>query len=192
MDTAPISTVPSPTTSDRRFGKREPWPHTCIECGREFLSACRNSRLRCHECQKEARRRQHAVYDRTEKGKEAKRRSSKTYRERHKEQCSARTAQYHKERREELAEKQRARYWQNAEMERLKSKLRWRIRHWNDKKAEFEYGRLLGRLQTCPRLHVTAASLPCGKRPECWGGKPCEKCEGMKRPRDYGFGQWEF
>jgi hypothetical protein len=61
-----------------------------------------------------------------------------------------------------------------------------------DKKSEFELGRLTGKLQECPRLRVTAVNLPCGKRPECWWGKPCERCAGMTKAREMGIGLWDF
>ena len=38
-------------------------------------------------------------------------------------------------------------------------------------------------LQTCPRMHLTALSLPCGERIECFGRKRCSKVpRGMQAP----------
>ena len=38
------------------------------------------------------------------------------------------------------------------------------------------------RLQECPRLHVRATSLPCGRRPECFGKIRCDKCPAGAAP----------
>ena len=37
-------------------------------------------------------------------------------------------------------------------------------------------------LQECPRLHVRATSLPCGRRPECFGKIRCDKCPAGAAP----------
>ena len=37
-------------------------------------------------------------------------------------------------------------------------------------------------LQECPRLHVRATSLPCGRRPECFGKIRCDKCPAGSAP----------
>lgn len=39
------------------------------------------------------------------------------------------------------------------------------------------------RIQECKRLRVKGLHLPCGQRPECWNGKPCEKTAGMDKDK---------
>lgn len=45
-----------------------------------------------------------------------------------------------------------------------------------------------GEMEYCPRMHVRMVNLPCGQRPECWGGNNCEraKSKGVKRFFDNG------
>lgn len=40
-------------------------------------------------------------------------------------------------------------------------------------------------MKHCDRLNLDAMRLPCGRRPECWNGKPCEKTGGMIKPVDF-------
>lgn len=170
--------------------KREPWPHICPDCGTEFLCAA-YSLARCPACAKKARRRSQRDWDKTPRGKAVKCAATRKYRAAHKEEAQASCRAYREAHRDELNAKQRDRYWADPEKQRLKSRLRQRM-YKGDKKSEFELGRLTGKLQECPRLRVTAVNLPCGKRPECWWGKPCERCAGMTKARETSFGQWDF
>jgi len=38
-------------------------------------------------------------------------------------------------------------------------------------------------LHSCPRMNVRAVSLPCGDRPECWAGSPCDRIPEGKEPK---------
>ena len=51
-----------------------------------------------------------------------------------------------------------------------------------DPAAAFRLKAMTGRLQECPRLHVRATSLPCGRRPECFGKIRCDKCPAGAAP----------
>lgn len=51
-----------------------------------------------------------------------------------------------------------------------------------------------GEMEYCPRMHVRMVNLPCGQRPECWGGNNCEraKSKGVKRFFNNGVGRFLF
>ena len=51
-----------------------------------------------------------------------------------------------------------------------------------------------GEMEYCPRMHVRMVDLPCGQRPECWGGNNCEraKSKGIKRFQEAGLGRFIF
>jgi hypothetical protein len=92
---------------------------------------------------------------------------------------------------EALNAKSREKYHANIEECREKAKLRQRM-YRGIPGAKLEYAKIMGKAQTCPRMHVTALSLPCGKRPECWWGKPCEGCAGKVKPRFENPNTWIF
>lgn len=190
MDTDQILTAGNGSTCKGKRAKREPWPHECPECGKEFMAAC-YSRVLCPECKKKARAAASAKYEASEKGKEKKRANARRYRQRHLERAKEAVRKYREANREEICRKQREKYWADPEPHRLKSKLRQR-RMKGDGKAAFELRRLSGKVQTCPRLHVSMVQLPCGQRPECWTGKPCEKVAGMSKPKIPDYLMWGF
>lgn len=168
---------------------RAPKERPCSDCGRTILSA-QTGRALCPECKAKARRAAYWRYNHSEKGRANSRRSSKAWRERYPERAKESRRKNYWSHVEERRAASRAYYAAHIEFERLRGRLGSRARR-GDRKAAFELGRLTGRMKTCPRLHVTASSLPCGQRMECWGGKPCEHCAGMKRPKieinDWGF-----
>lgn len=186
MDTDQTLTAEKPTTS-RTFPKRE---RTCSECG-AIVMAGGYTRVLCPECRKKCREASKLKYDKSEKGVVRSRKSAKKWRESHPEYHAEICQRYRARRRDEINAKTRERYREEIELNREKSKLRQRIYRGNDA-AKLEYAKIMGRAKTCPRLHVTAVELPCGKRPECWWGKPCEMCASMKRPTNKGFNDLRY
>lgn len=185
MDTDQTLTAANVSTCKK---KREPWPHECPDCGKEIMSAC-YGRVFCPECKAKARKATIRKYEATEKAKANHCKSSRRWREKYPERSREAIRKYREEHRDEICQKMREKYWADPEPQRLKSKLRQR-RLRGDGKADFELRRLTGKVQTCPRMHVTMVQLPCGKRPECWNGKPCEKTEGKSKPRALGPQMW--
>ena len=192
MDIDQTLTAEKPSTSkgDKRFGKRQPWEQPCAECGKTILSAS-YSRALCPECHERCKKAAAKKYRSSEAGKQVHRATMKRWRLAHPDKEKEKRDKYKATHREELKAKGRARYQANIEIEREKSKLRQRIYKGNVA-AKLEYAKLIGKAQTCPRLHLTAIDLPCGQRPECWWGKPCEKCADMKRPIHKGFDDWRY
>lgn len=188
MDTDQILTAENGSTCKGR--KREPWPHECPDCGTMFMAAC-YSRVLCPECRKKAREATRIKYYRSDKGKALRCENSRRWREKYPERAREAMRKYRDANREELCRKQREKHWADPESHRRKSKLRQR-RLKGDGKAAFELRRLSGKMQTCPRMHVSMTQLPCGKRPECWTGKPCDKAAGLRRPKMPDYLMWAF
>ncbi len=186
MDTDQILTAEKPSTSSK-FPKRE---RACYECGATVIAGG-YTRVLCPECRKKSREASKLKYDKSEKGVIRSRKSAKKWRESHPEYHAEICQRYRARKRDEINAKTRARYRENLEENREKAKLRQRM-YRNTPGAKLEYDKIMDRVKTCPRLHVTSSSLPCGKRPECWWGKPCEKCADMKKPVNMGFNDWRF
>ena len=185
MDTDQTLTAEKPLTS-----RRAPRERTCYECGATVIAGG-YTRVLCPECRAKSRAVSKQKYDKSEKGMARTRRSAKKWRETHPEYHAEICRRYRERHKDELNAKTRARYRENIEQSREMSKLRQRM-YRNTPGAKLEYDKIMGRVQTCPRLHVTSSSLPCGQRPECWWGKPCEKCEGVKRAVNKGFDDWRY
>lgn len=147
-------------------GKREPWPHICQDCGAEYMSAGYNAEA-CPECKKRRHKEACRRYRLTDHGRETLKASLAAWRASHREQ---------------YLETQRRWRENHRERVRLLDRLGRHARN-GDRQALFERGRLTGKLKSCARLSLQAFDLPCGQRPECWWGRPCEKTEGMKKPR---------
>lgn len=185
MDTDQTLTAEKPLTS-----RRAPRERTCYECGATVIAGG-YGRVLCPECRAKSREASKQKYDKSEKGVARSRKSAKKWRKTHPEYHTEYCRRYREKHKDEINAKNRELYRKNAEFYREASKLRQRIYRGNVA-AKMEYAKLLGRTKTCPRLHVTAVELPCGKRPECWWGKPCEGCADMKRPIRKGFDDWRY
>lgn len=156
-------------------GKKKMMTYTriCKLCGIEFESHANNA-LYCTECRivrnkelraerakryKESghRAKDDAKYRASAKGKATNKRNSKAYRERH---------------RDEIRERRKEYYARTIERSREVSRL-YQARLRNVPGAKLAYAKITGKIQTCPRMRLTAVELPCGKREECRG---CERC----------------
>lgn len=190
---------------------RKPWPHICEDCGTEFLSA--GNAVRCPECRKKHK----AEYDKARRQqpgqKEKEREAARAYYQRNREKCNERGRTYKREHKVRLNANQRAYYRQNIEKERArkreyssryykthkesfikKTTLRQKAKRGNQQ-AQLELAKLTGKALFCERMRVTALNLPCGKREECWCGKPCPRTVelGLTPPRGhekFDFGCW--
>ena len=187
MDTDQILTDEKPSTCKP---KREPKERPCSECGQPVLTRC-YGRVLCPECRARCRAETVFKYEKSEKGAARSRKSGKKWRDSHRESYLESLRKYRAKNAKELNAKSREKYHANLEESREKAKLRQRM-YRGIPGAKLEYAKIMGKAQTCPRMHVTALSLPCGKRPECWWGKPCEGCAEMKKPVNAGFNDWRF
>lgn len=193
---------------------RKPWPHICVEedCGREFLSSS-NRAQRCPECRKrhkiEYDKARQALPERKAKARE----SARAYYSRNKEKCNEKSRAYKEANKERLKAAYREYYQRNLKKERArkredarryyakhkealvkKSTVRNKVKR-GDQLSKLELAKLTGKALYCERMRVTALSLPCGKREECWNGKPCPRTVELgltppKRRELYDFGSW--
>lgn len=193
MDTDLTLTAAKPSTCkvDRRLGKRELWVHVCPDCGSEFMSAGQGSRVYCPACRKARDVESRRKYRVSEAGKKSHNDHAKRWREANPEKARERNRKRFYKNREAHNARRKEYYYAHLEQERERGRLRMRARK-GDISAKIEYARLIGRMETCPRMRVTMMHLPCGKRRECWGGKPCERCADMKRPRFEDPSTWVF
>ena len=168
------------------MGKREPWKMVC-SCGAEFFTACYTTFF-CPECTKRRKKESQMRCNHTEKGRERQRRAQARKRERNPELLNERTRIWRAKNRDEINAKKRQKYAENHEEILYETRLRYHARRGNIT-AKLELAKRNGRLLYCERMKVSALSLPCGSREECWGGKPCPKTAGMKRPS--GMMRWE-
>ena len=152
--------------------KREPWEVVC-PCGKTFLTACYTAHL-CPECQKEKEKERKRRYRQTQKGSEVERRASRKRYNNNKEQENERCRRYHAEHREARLLQQKAWRTNNAERRKKCAKLK-KLQAKGDPVAKLELAKLQGKVLYCERMRVTAMTLPCGKRDECWHGKPCPR-----------------
>lgn len=116
------------------------------------------------------------------------------YYRRHAAECRERARRYGQAHREEINARRRAEYRENPEKFRersrrshLKTTLRKRACR-GDNEARMRLLALNGELRECPRLHVRARELPCGRRPECFGAVRCGCCPAQARPPRMDFG----
>lgn len=184
MDTDQILTDEKPSTC-KAFQRK------CSECGADMVAGRKSGRVLCPECRVKNKKASHKKYRSSEKGRENAKEACKRWRQKHPEKVLPYGAAYREAHREELRAARRAKYAENVVFEREAGKLRQRMLR-GVPGAKLDYYKHIGRAQTCPRMHVTALSLPCGKRPECWWGKPCEGCAEMKKPVNVGFNDWRF
>lgn len=162
--------------------KREPWEHVC-ECGKTFLSAAHNA-LYCPECRKVRSKEQHHRYRQSDKGRESNIKRCKRWRERKPGYSAEYSRKWRAEHPEERLAYQREYRKDHAEHINLTQRLRHNAKRGNIT-AKLELAKLTGKALYCERMRVTAMSLPCGKRDECWNGKPCPRTIelGLKPPR---------
>lgn len=170
--------------------KREPWEVVC-PCGNTFMTACYTAKL-CPDCQKERDKERKRKYRQTEKGKAVDRKASRKRHAKLREQELERFKKYHEEHREKRLIQKKAWYRKNAEKCKRYDKLR-RLIDKGDGRAKLELAKLTGKALYCQRMCITAITLPCGKRDECWRGKPCPRTVelGLEKPKQrelYDFG----
>ena len=164
----------------KKGSKREPWEQICDVCGKPYMTACYSSHS-CPECTAEKRRAADRAWSKTPEGKACNRKRRLKYKRAHPDRVKAQRKKHYAENREK--ERAVCREWQKANRERsTKMQRMYRRKKAGDFKAFFELAKELGKLKTCPRLHMTSFDLPCGQREECWGGKPCEKTFGLVKP----------
>lgn len=190
---------------------RKPWPHICEDCGAEFLSA--GNSLRCPECRKKRKAERDKVRRQSPEYKAKNRESVRAYYARNKEKCNERCRAYKQENKARLKVANKAYYQRNIERERARKREDCR-RYYADHKeemvkkntlrnkakrgdfgAKLDLAKMTGKTLFCERMRVTALSLPCGKREECWNGKPCPRTVELgltppKRRELFDFGRW--
>ncbi len=170
-----------------RRGPREPWEHRCA-CGAVFLSACYTAKW-CPACRRKRREETKAAYlDRvrgTEEYRARSRESSRRQWEKDPEKARRRCRESHRRRREARPEEvrayNRACYARNREAVKKRNRLAYHARK-GDAGVAMRLLEMLGKMRECPRLHVRAASLPCGQRLECFGKIRCAHCPNEAKP----------
>lgn len=191
---------------------RKPWPHICEDCRTEFLSAS-NRAQRCPECRKRHIIEYNKARMQSPEVKAKNLESVKAYQARNREKISAQRKEYRRTHKAEIKAQEKAYYQEHAEDIRAKKRedsrryyaehkeelikknsLRQKAKR-GDFGAKLELARITGKALFCERMRVTALSLPCGKREECWNGKPCPRTVelGLKPPKRrelFDFGSW--
>lgn len=162
--------------------KREPWEHVC-HCGKTFLSAAYNAK-HCPECAAAAIKENHRRYDASPKGRARSKRNCEAWRAKNPQKVKAYRAAHYAENGEKERAQHREYMQANHERELARSRLYYRVKK-GDQRAIMEHAKLTGKALYCERMRVTALTLPCGKRDECWNGKPCPRAVelGLKPPR---------
>lgn len=182
--------------------RKEPVPVICVKCGTHFTTfAWRTKGLYCSSCQRERKRDNRRAYVTRQKehnSAEFRRRYNmrrNRWRANHKEQNQASARRRFlanmedTERRAAYLAYHRAYYWAHREEKNHLARLRYRARQ-GVAAAIMEVRARHGELEECPRLHVRSASLPCGKRPECFGKVRCEKCPADASPPSHMDAPW--
>lgn len=170
------------------------YPRKCSDCGADIMAGRKSGRVLCRACYAANRKEAHKRYRATEKGREVSKKACKTWREKYPEKTREYGKAYREEHREEIRVNRRESYWANVEEERRKARIRAQAIA-NKPGARLEMAKVRGEAEFCQRMRVSMLKLPCGQRPECWAGKPCEQCRGMAKPRDTSFGsisRWDF
>lgn len=184
MDTDQILT-------DEKTSTSKSFPRKCSQCGADMVAGRKSGRVLCPECRVKNKKASHKKYRTSERGRENSKAACKRWREKHPDKVLPYGAAYREAHREELRAARRAKYRENIVFEREAGKLRNRMLR-GKPGAKLDYYKHIGKAQTCPRMRVTMLQLPCGKRQECWGGKPCERTLGKTKPRFDDPSSWMY
>ena len=159
-------------------------------CGAEFFTACYTT-FYCPECTKRRKKESQIRCNHTEKGRERNRKAAARKRAKNPELCNERTRRWRRENRDEINAQKRKQYTENREEILFATRLRYHARR-GDVKAKFELAKRAGRILYCERMRVSAVTLPCGQRDECWCGKPCQRTIelGLVRPKKNAMWGW--
>lgn len=159
----------------------------CPDCGAEIWTTSTRGRTRCVACRRERQREWRKAYIERQK-----RDNPDEFRSRYNVNRN-RWRATHREQDRESAKRRHER--RMADPQKRESYLLYHKAYYQAHKADIAHAAKLrrqakkgivaaimarkaarGELLECPRLHVKATSLPCGRRLECFGTVRCEKC----------------